>query len=239
MIALAGLVYLPWRVLLGVSLAMILLHNLCDGVRARQFGDWAWAWNLLHQPGAFRLGSRLILVGYPLIPWIGVMSAGYCFGRVFQFDAERRRKLLLRLGMAITGAFFLVRAINIYGDPRPWTAQKSALFTLLSFLNCIKYPPSLDFLLMTLGPLILVLGMLERVRVSAARSAAGLRTGAALLFRDSSFFDSQPGRRAGRDPLWRSRIPADPSVTDAGRTVARFPVRTTATASRCAMSSGS
>jgi hypothetical protein len=110
----------------------------------------------------------LILVGYPLIPWIGVMSAGYCFGHVFQFDAERRRKLLWRLGMAITGAFFLVRAVNIYGDPRPWAVQKSALFTVLSFLNCVKYPPSLDFLLMTLGPLILVLGLIERVRVSAA-----------------------------------------------------------------------
>jgi uncharacterized membrane protein len=165
MIALAGLIYLPPRVLLAVSVAMIVLHNSLDGVSAAQFGAMAWMWNVLHQPGAFQLGQHTILLGYPLIPWIGVMSVGYCFGQVFLLDAERRRWILFRLGWAITAAFVVVRAANIYGDARPWAVQKSAVFTVLSFLNCVKYPPSLDYLLMTLGPAIIVLALIEHVRV--------------------------------------------------------------------------
>jgi uncharacterized membrane protein len=165
MVALAGLIYLPPRVLLAVSLAMICLHDLFDGVKAASFGNWAGIWNVLHQPGMFKLGDHMMLVSYPLIPWIGVMSAGYCFGQLFLLEPERRRSILLRLGGAITVAFLVVRAINIYGDPRHWAVQKSAVFTVLSFLNCVKYPPSLDYLLMTLGPAILVLGLIEYVRV--------------------------------------------------------------------------
>jgi uncharacterized membrane protein len=165
MIALAGLIHLPPRVLLVVSIAMIVLHNLLDGMKAAQFGGMAWMWNLLHQPGAFQLGQHTILAGYPLVPWIGVMSAGYCFGQLYLLDPERRRQILFRLGSAITIAFFVVRAANIYGDPRPWAMQKSGVFTAFSFLNCVKYPPSLDFLLMTLGPAILVLALIEHVRV--------------------------------------------------------------------------
>ena len=165
MIALAGLIHLPNRVLLAISLAMICLHNLADGINAAQFGSWSWLWNILHQPGTFQLGDRTILSGYPLVPWIGVMSAGYCFGQVFLLDVEHRRRILLRMGAAITIAFILVRTINIYGDARHWAAQKSATFTVLSFLNCTKYPPSLDYLLMTLGPAILALGLIEHVRV--------------------------------------------------------------------------
>jgi uncharacterized membrane protein len=168
MVSLAALVHLPARLLLAVSLAMIFLHNLFDRVQPKQFGDLGWLWNILHQPGVFPMGDHMILAGYPLIPWIGVMSAGYCFGQLYLLEPERRRTILLRLGTVITAAFFLVRGLNIYGDPRPWAVQKTALFTALSFLNCVKYPPSLDYLLMTLGPAILVLGLIENVRVSAA-----------------------------------------------------------------------
>jgi uncharacterized membrane protein len=168
MVALAALIHLPPRVLLGVSLAMIVLHNLFDKVRAAQFGGLAWLWDILHQQGVFKLGDHTILSGYPLIPWIGVMSAGYCFGELFLLAPERRRTILLRLGSALTIAFLLVRGVNIYGDPRHWAPQKSAAFTVFSFLNCAKYPPSLDYLLMTLGPAIIVLGLIEHVRVSAA-----------------------------------------------------------------------
>jgi uncharacterized membrane protein len=165
MIALAALVHLPPKVLLGVSLAMICLHNLFDGITAQQFGGFAWLWNILHQPGVFKIGDHTILAGYPIIPWIGVMSAGYCFGQVFLLEPDRRRWILLRLGSALAVAFFIVRAINIYGDGRPWAVQKSAAFTALSFLNCVKYPPSLDYLLMTLGPAIIVLALIDQVRV--------------------------------------------------------------------------
>jgi uncharacterized membrane protein len=106
----------------------------------------------------------VLFVAYPLVPWIGVMAAGYCLGRVYRLPAEQRRRLLLWAGFAMTAAFVLIRALNLYGDPRPWTPQERPLFTVLSFLNATKYPASLSFLLMTLGPMIALLGLLERAR---------------------------------------------------------------------------
>ena len=225
MIALAALIYLPQRLLLAVSLLMIFLHDLTDGVRAGQFGGWAWLWDILHQQGAFPLGGHTMVTAYPLVPWIGVMSAGYCFGQLFLLEADHRRRILLRLGTAITLAFVLVRAINIYGDPRPWTAQKSTVFTVLSFLNCAKYPPSLDYLLMTLGPAILVLGLIEHVRVGPSNpllvfgrvpmfyyvlhlplihAVAALIAG--IQFHDLAFLFKHPLPTAGGDP---KTFPAD------------------------------
>lgn len=168
MIALAALVYLPRNVIAALSIGMIALHNLFDGIKASQFGSAAWVWNIVHQLGVFQAGGHAILVAYPLIPWIGVMAAGYSLGDIFQLEPERRGRVLIRLGVGLTIAFVLVRALNIYGDPQRWSAQKSALFTVLSFLRCSKYPPSLDFLLMTLGPAILVLGWLDRAKVRAS-----------------------------------------------------------------------
>jgi uncharacterized membrane protein len=165
MVTLAGLVYLPGRVLAGVSIAMILLHNLLDGIQATQFGGFAWIWNVLHQQGAIRAGESVFVVAYPLIPWPAVMAAGYCLGPVFLWDEERRRRVLIRLGIGMTLAFAVLRALNVYGDPAPWSPRGSAMFTVMSFLNCTKYPPSLEFLLMTLGPAIAVLGALSGVRV--------------------------------------------------------------------------
>jgi uncharacterized membrane protein len=156
MIVLAGLIHLPRNVLLAISVLMIAGHNLLDGVKAGP------VWTVLHEQGAFRLFGSTIVVAYPLVPWIGVMTLGYCAGPLFRLDSERRRTILIRTGIAVTAAFLVVRAINVYGDPRPWTGARP----VLSFLNCTKYPPSLDFLLMTLGPAILVLGLLEHVRLS-------------------------------------------------------------------------
>jgi len=121
MIALALLVYLPSRVLPALSIAMIALHNLLDGVQATSFGAFAWAWQILHQQGLWLPveGGPAIIVAYPLVPWIGVMAAGFCFGEVYRLPPERRRRLLLRLGLALTAAFVLLRALNLYGDPRP------------------------------------------------------------------------------------------------------------------------
>jgi uncharacterized membrane protein len=133
-------------------------------VRGGTFGSGAPLWNLLHQAGAFRAAGTLVIVAYPLIPWIAVMAAGFCFGRVFLLDADRRRRILLRTGASATAAFLILRAINVYGDRAPWTAQASPVYTVLSFLNCTKYPPSLLFLLMTLGPALMALAWLDRVR---------------------------------------------------------------------------
>src|SRR5690242_11190617 len=167
MIALAGLVHLPIRVLAILSVVVIAGHNLLDGVDAMKFGKAAWVWNILHQQGVFRVGNTSFLAAYPLIPWVAVMAAGYCFGPVMRWEPDRREKFLVKLGVALTAAFFLLRAWNRYGEPVRWAAQKSALFTVLSFLNCTKYPPSLDFLLMPLGPGILAMAWLARVQLHA------------------------------------------------------------------------
>src|ERR1700677_1573873 len=166
MIALAALIYLPMRVLAGFSIAIIALHNLFDGVSAESFGRAAWLWDILHQQGAFTLLGVNVQTAYPVLPWIGVMAAGYCLGTLFLWDARRRRRYLLRLGLALTVAFIVLRGINIYGDPAPWSHQPTALFTVLSFLNTTKYPPSLEFLLMTLGPAIAAMAWLERFHFS-------------------------------------------------------------------------
>lgn len=162
MIAMAALVYLPIRWLAALSVAVMVLHNRLDGIRAAQFGSGAWVWNLLHQPGVIPVAGKLVLVSYTFLPWIAVMAAGFCFGQVFQLEPVARRRIMLRLGLALTIAFIVVRAVNLYGDPAPWVHQKSGLFTMLSFLNCTKYPGSLDFLMMTLGPALLVLAWFDR-----------------------------------------------------------------------------
>jgi uncharacterized membrane protein len=119
-----------------------------------------------------------LFVAYPLVPWVGVMAAGYALGAVYGWETGRRRRLLFRLGLVLLGLFALVRAINIYGDPQPWAAQQSPIFTALSFLNTTKYPASLLFLLMTLGPALLILawaddaterGWLSRILITFGR----------------------------------------------------------------------
>jgi len=161
MIALALLVHLPPRALLVVSVAMIALHNLLDPIRSSSFGALSWLWQMLHEQGFWLPAGPqgpAVIVAYPLVPWIGVMAAGFCFGEVYRMAPERRRAFLLRLGLALTAGFIVLRAINGYGDPRPWAVQeRGPIYTLLSFLNTTKYPASLAFLLMTLGPAILLL----------------------------------------------------------------------------------
>jgi uncharacterized membrane protein len=117
-----------------------------------------------------RLGNgTTVFVLYPLIPWIGVMAAGYALGPVMELDAEARRRQRLRLGAAITAGFVLLRATNLYGDPAPWTMGETWSATALAFLNCEKYPPSLLFLMMTLGPALLLLAAFENVHGRLAR----------------------------------------------------------------------
>jgi uncharacterized membrane protein len=164
MIALAGLIFVPWKVLLAGSLAVMVLHNALDGIAPAQFGAMGWLWKILHVPAPITVSPHMdILANYSLIPWIFVMAAGYCFGRVMDLESERRRRLLLRLGVALMASFVALRWSNLYGDVNRWSSQPTALLTLASFLNCSKYPPSLLYLLMTLGPGIFLLGLLDRV----------------------------------------------------------------------------
>ncbi|MGC2714774.1 MAG: heparan-alpha-glucosaminide N-acetyltransferase domain-containing protein, partial [Pseudolabrys sp.] len=162
MIALAALVRLSRWAIATVGLAMIVGHNMFDSIKAEQFGAGAPIWNLLHQPAQLDLmsGFKLIVL-YPLVPWIGVMAAGYAFGPLFLLEPAVRVRRLLFWGAAITTGFVLLRATNLYGDPAPWAAQNSVLATALSFVNCEKYPPSLLYLAMTLGPALVLLAAFD------------------------------------------------------------------------------
>jgi uncharacterized membrane protein len=169
MICLAVLIHLPWRALLAVALAMMAAHNMFDRVTPDQFGSLGWVWTLLHiGPSLLPLDEQhTIIVIYPLVPWIGVMAAGYCLGSVFDLPEARRRDLLWRLGIGATAAFIVIRTINLYGDPSQWSPQSRPIMTVLSFVRTAKYPPSLDYLLMTLGPALMALAALDRVALNA------------------------------------------------------------------------
>lgn len=169
MVALSVLVYLPARVVAVVGVAMIGLHNLLDDLRPADVPLPGWLWTILHYPDdATVVTGYTFGTGYCLIPWTGVMAAGYGFGTLMLLDRATRRRRLFQLGTALTLGFVLLRAANVYGDPRPWSEQSSPLWTVLSFLNCTKYPASLLYLLMTLGPAILALAVLDRPRGSLA-----------------------------------------------------------------------
>jgi uncharacterized membrane protein len=162
MIALAMLVWLPIPVLSALSVATIVLHHLADGIDARRLGWAGPLWYLVHQVGGFPFAGHVFITPYPLVPWVAVMALGFCFGRVLELPADRRQRIVLRLGIVITIAFLLVRAFNRYGDGEPWSWGSSAVYTVLWFLNTTKYPPSLQFLLMTLGPALMLLAYFDR-----------------------------------------------------------------------------
>jgi uncharacterized membrane protein len=173
MIVLAGLIHLPKVIVAAFGLLMIAFHNLLDGIHFEGWdgpgtpvpGIGVKLWKLLHQPFAgfpiLGASSPVIFILYPLVPWIGVMAAGYAFGALYQWDAQRRRRWLLIIGATAIVLFVVIRATNLYGDPSPWAAQNSLGLTVLSFINTTKYPPSLLFLLMTLGPAIIALALFE------------------------------------------------------------------------------
>ncbi len=163
MIVLAGLIHLPMWVIIAFGFTLITGHNLLDSWQIESFDSLRWLWAILHVPNDIQLRPGIIFfTQYPLIPWIGVMAIGYCFGALFKSEQQARRALFIRLGIIITALFFIIRLLNRYGDPVQWTAQKNNLFTFFSILNCEKYPPSLSFLLMTLGPAIITLGIFDR-----------------------------------------------------------------------------
>ncbi|MFN0156727.1 MAG: DUF1624 domain-containing protein [Bacteroidota bacterium] len=165
MVCLAGLVFLPVGVITAVGIAIVALHNALDGLQPEQFGNFAWLWMILHEGGFVEITSGMGMeAAYPLIPWIGVMAAGYGFGAIMQLEEKQRRKTLLRLGLGLALGFIVLRWLNVYGDPNLWTSQRDLLFTIFSFIDTVKYPPSLLYLMMTLGPAIASLALLERVK---------------------------------------------------------------------------
>ena len=162
MIVLSALIHLPLWAIGVIGVGMIASHNLLDGVLAEQFGQLGWLWNVLHQPALLHPTAKVtVLALYPLIPWIGVMAAGYALGPVMLRDPSSRRRWLVGLGLGVTLSFILLRATNFYGDPAPWTSHEGIVATLLSFVNTEKYPPSALYLAMTLGPALLALAAFE------------------------------------------------------------------------------
>jgi uncharacterized membrane protein len=157
MIVLAALLWLPPSMVLAFGVVMIAGHNLLDGIRSTNP-----LWVILHSPGfVVNRPGFVVFAAYPLIPWIGVTAVGYALGQVYGWSAERRQAFLLRCGLTLMVAFLALRAINLYGDPSQWSAQASTAMTVVSWLNVTKYPPSLLFLLMTLGPALLILRALD------------------------------------------------------------------------------
>jgi uncharacterized membrane protein len=192
MIVLAALVHLPLRVIGAFGVVMVVVHNAFDGLQVRSCEPGQPVCSaaevllrVLHQPGWIALGSTngpAFYSHYPLIPWIGVMAAGYAFGRLYTLDAAVRRPILLRIGGGLIALFVVLRTSNLYGDASAWSVQRTAAYTVLSFLNTTKYAPSLLYLCMTLGPAILLLGYVEHERRGRLASALVTYGRVPLLF---------------------------------------------------------
>ena len=163
MITLSGLIFLPRTWILIFSVTLIAGHNALDGVSPDRFGSWAWLWQILHTGGHIPLwGAQTFHPYYPLVPWLGVMSLGYTLGPWFHQTPIDRQRILIMIGALLTGSFIALRWHHGYGDAHDWKTDGSLLHQTLSFLDCTKYPPSLHYLLMTLGPGLILLALLER-----------------------------------------------------------------------------
>ena len=172
MICLAGSLFIPRKMVLVIGLLLVAGHNLLDGIHVPGKGLLAVGWAILHDQKVFEYRSLFLFVGYPLIPWIGLILLGYCLGPIFSasYSPLQRKKLLLLLGMVCLAVFVLVRWINLYGNLQPWSNQSSPLLTFLSFISISKYPPSLDYLLVTVGIALLFLAWTEKLSGPVARA---------------------------------------------------------------------
>ena len=163
MIVLSFLVYLPKRILLLIGLAIVAGHNSLDNIHVQGNGVKAFLWSALHEPRFFSYPPFQVMVLYPVLAWIGVMICGYCFGELYtRYTVGKRKRLLILIGSIAVVLFVIIRWTNIYGDANHWSKQSTPVFTLLSFINTTKYPPSLLYILMTIGPAILFLAFTEK-----------------------------------------------------------------------------
>ncbi len=164
MILLSAILYLPRNGQLAIAIALIAGHNLLDSIHIPGNGPYAVGWSFLHEFHAFNYPNFSFVIGYPILPWVGLITFGHYLGRLFAPDiaAGRRKTILTRVGLSFLAGFILLRFINHYGDPNPWHTQKNALFTIMSFCNVTKYPPSLFYILMTIGPALLFLAFTEK-----------------------------------------------------------------------------
>jgi len=191
MMVMAGLIWLPIRLIGVAGVAMIVLHNLLDRfsvspqIAFSGQADFAQSlWIIIHQIGVVPIGGSgsVVFLAYALVPWVGVMMAGYWLGTLYDLNGEKRRRVLLLLGVVATAAFFILRGLNLYGDPSPWTSQQTDIQSVLSFFNVTKYPPSLLFLLMTLGPGLIVLVLTDHIDGSALWQRVAITFGRVPMF---------------------------------------------------------
>ena len=193
MVAMALIVRLPVRWIAALGVGMIATHNLLDRIDPASLGKFYWLWMILHTPGRIPITAHFsFFTGYGLIPWVGVMAAGFAFGSLL-FKPDRR-KWILTLGISATALFFVLRGFNGYGNgiaglpfgfpfsPGPWSVQPTFSLTVISFFNTLKYPPSLDFLLMTLGPSLILLGLLDGAKAERGLGRILLVYGRVPLF---------------------------------------------------------
>ena len=169
MVCLGLLIRLPFNVILSIGLIIVLGHNLLDFPEAAPGFKAGFWWDLFHH-GFFAIypitSNHSLVILYPFVPWTGLMMLGYCTGKFFssKYSVEQRRKILMRIGVALILFFIALRFTNVYGNPEPWSSQKNAWFTVLSFINVHKYPPSLLYMCMTIGPAFLLLAFFEKVQ---------------------------------------------------------------------------
>lgn len=171
MVILAGLVHLPKEATLAFGLVLVFGHNLLDPIQMQGTGVPALIWYILHQKIVVMFGpNAVVYFHYPLLPLVGLMALGYVLGSLYrpEFGAARRQRWLLWTGMAAMVLFLVLRGLNLYGDPNPWSRQPAPVYSIMSFLNTTKYPTSLHFLLMTIGPALVFLALTEGIQSRVA-----------------------------------------------------------------------
>jgi uncharacterized membrane protein len=166
MVLLGLAVWLPFKAILAIGLVIVLGHNSLDYYEAGLKERPGLFYSLLHAQNFIPVSENMVLgILYPFLPWTGLMFLGYSFGKLYtRYEGTERRKVLAWLGVGIIALFVLLRALNNYGDPSHWSQQKNALFTFFSFINTTKYPPSLLYLCMTIGPAMLFLAFAENIK---------------------------------------------------------------------------
>jgi uncharacterized membrane protein len=167
MIILGLLIKLPWQLILTIGLLIVFGHNLLDFIEAQYMGNMPLILSILHRPSVLPVSNSLSVGNfYNFLPWTGLMLVGYCFGKLYNINisVDGRNKYILLSGLSLLLFFIVLRAINVYGDPKPWSVQRNSLYTFFSFINTNKYPPSLLFMCMTLGPALIFLSAIANVR---------------------------------------------------------------------------
>ena len=166
MLFLSGIIYFSNKIIFMIGIAIICLHNLFDVFVFEGQSLDAIMWYFLHQPSMIKISEYSSLVfGYPIIPWVGLIALGYVMGSLYsEYQSKKRISLLMKLGIYSVLAFIVLRLTNFYGEPNHFAVQKNLTFSVMAFFNTTKYPPSLLYLLMTIGPSLILLSLIEKYK---------------------------------------------------------------------------